>query len=133
MQLHLTLAVEDLANSLWFYRELLQLQADYYVPTQTREPFVLVCCGATRIVLQPVAYQAARHPAWQSLTRGHQRGAGVQLEFSGIDMADVTRRLAKEQWPLLYELEDHQHKRREIWIQDPDGYVLILNDDHCES
>jgi hypothetical protein len=71
----------------------------------------------------------AQHPALlQNLTR-QPLGVGVQLELSCTDLTAVRHSIEYYQWPISYELEDDEHQRREIWLQDPDGYLLVLNEE----
>jgi hypothetical protein len=71
----------------------------------------------------------ARHPALlQNLTRD-SFGVGVQLELSYDNLDDVYRMIKYYDWPIAYELDDQEHRRRELWLHDPDGYLLVLNED----
>ncbi len=129
MQLSLTLGVTDLEQSEKFYHGLLGLNVERDDSGLACGAFLLIRCGAVRMVLQPLAVLAGRHPVLrQNLERGHP-GTGFQLEFGCPDLAAVLARLKKDRWPLLYELEDHEHLRREVWVQDPDGYLLVLNEE----
>ncbi len=126
MMLNLTIGVTELNASEVFYRDLLGLQ----VTRQTAGSagcFLLVSCGNCQLVLQPVAVMVATHPAlFQSFSR-QQPGSGVQFELTCPHLGEVEKRLAACQWPIVYELDDQEHQRREIWVHDPDGYLLVLN------
>ncbi|WP_029913385.1 VOC family protein [Pelobacter seleniigenes] len=129
MQLNLTLGVTDLQRSQIFYSEILELEVDSQPAHNSRPAFLLVRCGATRLVLQPLAVLEAQHPALlQNLSRD-TLGVGLQLEFSCPDMSALLHRLQARHWPILYELEDQEHQRRELWLHDPDGYLLVLNEE----
>ncbi len=129
MQLNLTLGVTDLQQSQIFYSEILELAVDCQPSHHSRPAFLLVRCGATRLVLQPLAVLEAQHPALlQNLSRD-TLGVGLQLEFSCPDLSALLHRLQTRHWPILYELDDREHQRRELWLHDPDGYLLVLNEE----
>lgn len=127
MQLSLTLASRDLERTENFYRELLGLDPQFSRAAENFPPFLLLRCGPTCVVFQQAKVLEAQHPALlQNLTR-HPFGVGVQLELSCEDLSTVRQAIDRHQWPLAYELDDQQHQRREIWLHDPDGYLLVLN------
>ncbi len=129
MRLSLTLAVADLQRSLDFYREILQLQPQRSSADGKTPDFLLLHCGETCIVFRPLVEQEGQHPALlQNLSR-HPLGVGVQLELSCADLTAVRRSIERSQWPIAYELEDREHQRSEIWLHDPDGYLLVLNEE----
>jgi catechol 2,3-dioxygenase-like lactoylglutathione lyase family enzyme len=129
MQLSLTLGVADLERTEDFYREILQLNPEHS-PSDGKTPdFLLLRCRTTCIVFRPLADLEAQHPALlQNLTR-HALGVGLQLEFGCADLSAVRRAIERFQWPVHYELEDAEHRRSEIWLPDPDGYLLVLNEE----
>jgi len=129
LSLSLSLGVADLDKSEKFYRDILGLDVERYDPGRACGAFLLIRCGGLCLVLQPLTVMIARHPVvLQNLERSHP-GAGVQLELALPDLDAVLRRLKHRRWSLLYELDDQEHQRREVWVQDPDGYLLVLNEE----
>lgn len=129
MHLSLTLAVADLHQTDNFYREILSLQPQYNLATGKTPEFLLLRCEGTSIVFRQLSELEAQHPALlQNLTR-HPLGVGLQLELACPDLTAVRKLIARYQWPVVYELEDDQHKRSEIWLHDPDGYLVVLNEE----
>ncbi|MBE0595787.1 MAG: VOC family protein [Desulfuromonadales bacterium] len=125
MRFSLTLAVADLQRSAEFYREVAGLPAEIFVPA-AGHPVLLLRCGETVILFRQTQVMEALHPAlFQNLER-HPRGVGVSLEFQLPDLEPVLRAVARRRLPVLYDLEDDEHRRREIWLHDPDGYLLVL-------
>lgn len=126
MRLNLTLGVSDLEHSELFYRDLLGLE----VLRQGGKhglTFLMVDCGNCQLVLQPVTTMMASHPALFQNFERQQPGNGIQLELTCRNVEAIQKCLDRHRWPILYELDDQEHGRRELWIQDPDGYLLILN------
>ena len=131
MHLSLTLGVADLQQTEDFYREILQLTPERSITGGNMPDFLLLRCGATCVVFRPLVDLEAQHPALlQNLTR-QSLGVGVQLELSCPDLSTVRRAIERYQWPVAYELEDEQHRRSEIWLHDPDGYLLVLNEENA--
>lgn len=129
MQLSLTLAVADLEQTADFYREILALALQRRQTAEGFPPFLLLRCAGTCIVFRQAAVLEARHPALlQNLSR-QPLGVGVQLELDCDDLSAVRRNADRYGWPVCYELEDAQHRRRELWLRDPDGYLLVLNEE----
>lgn len=125
MKLNLTLAVKNLDVSHYFYRDILGLSLKH---TQGHEYFIINFTNI-KIVFQLVARMEQQHPALlQHLSRS-SLGVGLQLELDCPNLNGVATRLEQAQWPTVYELEDKEHKRREFWVQDPDGYLLVLNEE----
>ena len=129
MDFSLTLAVSDLQRTENFYREILQLSPRWGQTRAGLADFLLLCCQQTCIVFRQLSDLEARHPALlQNLDR-HPLGVGVQLEFACSDLSGIRRNLKRHRWPVNYELEDDEHHRSEIWLYDPDGYLLVLNEE----
>jgi catechol 2,3-dioxygenase-like lactoylglutathione lyase family enzyme len=129
MKMNLTLGAEDLTKTRIFYRDILGL----HVENADNDGFFIVRFENLKVVFQSLGQMEQQHPALlQNLSRS-QLGLGVQLELNCSDLDAVERSLARAQWPILYELDDRQHLRRELWVQDPDGYLLVLNNEINEQ
>ena len=129
MLLNLTLAATDLEKTAIFYRKVLLLSPELIQPSALENSFLRLFFGKVRVVFQNRQEMEARHPALlQNLTRD-SFGVGVQLELSYDNLDDVYRMIKYYDWPIAYELDDQEHRRRELWLHDPDGYLLVLNGD----
>ncbi len=129
MTLNLTIGVTDLDKSEAFYRDLLGLQV-FSAHRDQGGGYLLVDCGNCQLVLQPVTTLMATHPVlFQNFSR-QQPGNGVQFELTCCNLDKVMKQLERHQWPVHYELDDQEHGRRELWVQDPDGYLLVLNQEY---
>jgi hypothetical protein len=56
------------------------------------------------------------------------RASHVTLEFT-IETLTHLKNIARRQLHTLYELEDDEFKRREVWLHDPDGYLVVLSEE----
>ena len=133
MQLNMTLAAIDLKKTEKFYREILLLSPQLVQGSYADYSYLLLTFGNMKIVFQRLQEVVAKHPALlQNLTRT-PLGVGVQLEFSCNNLDDIYQRIKYYHWAIAYELDDREHQRRELWVQDPDGYLLVLNEENGES
>jgi len=129
MHFTLTLAVSDLERTETFYGEVLELSVERFVPLPEHPPVLLLGHGEATVLFREAATLEALHPAlFQSLER-HPRGIGVTLEFSLESLKAPLRNIARQQLHTLYELEDEEFQRREVWLHDPDGYLVILTEE----
>ncbi len=125
-RLTVTLAIADLGVTEHFYTETLGLSIERFVPLAGHPPILLLRRETATLLFRETAVLEALHPAlFQNLAR-HPVGVGITLELEVPDLRPLLRRLERRGWPLLYELEDEEFDRREIWLHDPDGYLLVL-------
>ncbi len=123
MKMSLTLGVGDMAQTRIFYRDILGL----YLENAGRDGSFVIRFGKLEVVFQALARMEQQHPALlQNLSRS-PLGLGIRLELHCSDLDAVERSLTRAQWPIRYEFDDRQHLRRELWVQDPDGYLLVLD------
>jgi catechol 2,3-dioxygenase-like lactoylglutathione lyase family enzyme len=129
MTFTLTLAVSDLERTADFYGELLELAIERFLPMPGHPPVLLLGHGEATVLFRETAALEALHPAlFQNLER-HPRGVGVTLEFSVGELNPLLKKFARQQLHTLYELEDEEFNRREVWLHDPDGYLVILSEE----
>ena len=127
MSFTLTPAVQDIDRTELFYREILQFSVERFVPAEGHPPVLLLKDGDALLLFREREVLSAMHPAiFEHLDR-HPAGTGLTLEFTVDDLRPICRILDRRRMHVLYELEDAQHRRREVWLHDPDGYLVILN------
>lgn len=127
--LTVTLAVADLATTEEFYTVTLGLAVERVVPLPGHPPLLLLRRGDATLLFREDAVLEALHPAALQHLERHPRGVGMALELTLPDLGGTRRRLARRRWHLIYELEDAEFDREEIWLHDPDGYLLVLGTD----
>ena len=129
MSMSLTLAATDLGKTEIFYREILLLSSEIVQNLHAEDSYLILFVGKVKVVFQRLQEMEAQHPILlQNLTRV-PLGVGMQLEMSCDNLDDIYRMVNHYQWPVSYELDDQEHQRRELWLQDPDGYLLVLNEE----
>ncbi len=127
MSFSLTLAVADLQHTAFFYREVLGLTTELFRPLPTGATVLLLHQGDATLLFRETAAMEALHPAlFQNLER-HPRGVGITLEYTVADLQPVRQAINRHRLHSVYELDDAEFGRRELWLHDPDGYLIVLN------
>lgn len=120
--------VDDLAASRGFWEGLLGFSVAYQRPEQH---FVYLERpeGAQVMLCQ-------RSGKWETAPFEHPYGRGVMFQVFVGGLADVEARLREVAWPLYAgprevwrRLGDREGGKREIVVQDPDGYLVLLAED----
>lgn len=129
MSLSLTLAAADLQKTERFYREIVLLSSELIQNSYAEDSYLILFVEKGKVVFQRLQEMEAQHPALlQNLTRV-PLGVGMQLEMSCNNLDEIYRMVNYYHWPIAYELDDQEHQRRELWLHDPDGYLLVLNEE----
>lgn len=127
MTLTLTLAVADLTRTEAFYREVLGLDITWQRPRPDLPPVLILRYGNGTILFRERAVLQARHPAiFEHLDR-HPCGTGLSLDFEVEDLALCHRAVDRRRLHTLYELQDDETGWQELWLYDPDGYLVTLS------
>lgn len=129
MQLSLTLGATDLDMTYDFYHQLPDLKVQRLTDSRGAVTALMVTTFNLRLVFQSLQNLERQHPALLQHLNRTTLGAGVVLEFECTELDAVYRTAQRNNWPILYELEDQEHQRRELWLQDPNGYLLALNEE----
>lgn len=127
MTTSISLTVRDLDATERFYSLGLHLPIQRLVPEPGYHPLLLLTHAGITIVFRDIQTVQHQHPALYDHLDRHPFGTGVRIELSLPDIEFIRRELERGQWHILYELEDDEHKWREIWVNDPDGYLLVLS------
>jgi len=126
MSLTLTLAVRDLDRTEYFYDRVLGLPLSRVLPAPGHPPVLLLQLGDCVLCFRDAGVMEAMHPALLQNFERHAFGVGMNIEIALDDIAPLSRRLDREEVRILYELDDEEFGRKEIWVHDPDGYLLVL-------
>lgn len=128
MGLLITLAVDDIDRSAHFYRDLLQLPLQRHTLDGSQEQMLLLEQGDTTILLRTTSAVEAGHPAALQHLQRQSRGIGVSFDFKVDNLDLILRCLERHHIATLHESDDQQHGIRELWLYDPDNYLLILTE-----
>jgi len=122
------LLVDDIERSSSFWRNLLGFEVAYQRPEQ-KFLYLERPEGAQIMLCQ-------RSGLWETGPLEPPYGQGVMIQISVARIDDVMTRLAEAEWPLhagprevWRRYGDREGGRREIFVQDPDGYLIMLAED----
>jgi catechol 2,3-dioxygenase-like lactoylglutathione lyase family enzyme len=117
------IAVRDVRASSRWYAELLGAES---LPDHShREIYDRIIC-AGRLVLQLHAWDEEDHPNLVDRNRAAP-GHGIVLWFEVPDFDTAVARARRLGAEIIEEIHFNPAPRhREIWLRDPDGYVLVL-------
>jgi len=119
------LHVNDLEASLSFWVDVLEFEIAYQ---RQEELFVyLESPNGAQVML------CQRHGGYETGPMEKPLGQGVMFQIDMTDLDAVEKRLQERNWPIYAgprevwrELGDRLGGQREIFVQDPDGYLLML-------
>lgn len=129
MQLSLTLGTTDLDHTYDFYRQLPGLTVQWLTDSRGAVTALMVCADNLRMVFHPLHSLERQHPTLLQHLSRTLLGAGVIIELECTDLDGIYRTARRNNWSILYELDDREHSRRELWLQDPNGYLLAMNEE----
>ena len=118
--LTINLLVRDVARSVAFYVDVLRAELQYADPD-----FAALRTEGTDFMLH-ADHAYDDHPWQQRLANGLDRGLGAELRLFGVDPDALETRARAAKAVVLKEAHDRGHGWREVWVQDPDGYVWAV-------
>ncbi len=118
--LTVNLLVRDMERSVAFCRDVLGAEVRYADPDFA----AMRAAGVDFMLHADHTYES--HP-WQArLVGGEARGLGAEVRLFGMDPDAVEARARSAGAPVLREAHDRGHGWREVWVEDPDGYVWAV-------
>ena len=116
------LGVRDLAASLDFHVGLIGFSVAYERP---EEGFAFLELGAAQLMLDTIGMGRTIGEEASAL------GGGINFQLEVDDLDGIVSRLDAAGWPLvigpeerLYRTPDGERGQRQLWVRDPDGYLL---------
>ncbi|MEE8347237.1 MAG: VOC family protein [Dehalococcoidia bacterium] len=114
------LIVTDVARSVTFYREVFAAEERYSDPD-----FAALRLGTLDFMLH-ADHTYDEHPWYGLLLAKRERGLGAELRLMGVDPDDLESRARAASATVLRAASDKSHGWREVWVQDPDGYLWAV-------
>jgi catechol 2,3-dioxygenase-like lactoylglutathione lyase family enzyme len=114
------LIASDVDRSVAFYRDVLGADVRYSDPD-----FAALRLGDLDFMLH-ADHTYDDHPWYPQLLDGHTRGLGSEIRLFGVDPDALEARARLHEGALLRGATDKPHGWREMWLQDPDGYLWAV-------
>jgi len=125
------LTVSDIKESLYFYTKILQFKVEYDRP-ETK--FAFLSFQGSQIMIDG----NNSHPdsPWYTGPLKYPGGRGIHFQFEVDKIMPIIKRLKKHGWPIKqsqkvfkYRQGDTLLRFRGFLVMDPDGYLLMFNED----
>ena len=122
------LSVADLDSTEAFYCGIVDLPVQRAITAPGAPEHLVLDLGASRVIFVVDSEVAERHPVLQARLETFPRGVGMtlHLEVEGID--EIYKAILAEQLEVFYPLELKPYGAWELWVFDPDGYLLVLEE-----
>lgn len=111
------LLVADVERAVAFYAEVFRAEVRYSDPD-----FAALRLGELDFMLH-ADHTYDGHPWQPRLFAGEGRGLGAELRLFGVDPDAIEARARASGATVLQGATDKGHGWREVWLEDPDGYV----------
>ena len=118
--LTVNLLVRDVARSVAFYADVIGAEVVYSDPDFA----ALRSQGVDFMLHADHTYEV--HPWHSRLVSGEARGLGAEIRLLGLDPDGAAARVEAAGGKVLGGPADKGHGWREVWVQDPDGYVWAV-------
>ena len=114
------LIVSDVERSVGFYRDVFGADVRYSDPD-----FAAIKLGPLDFMLH-ADHTYDGHPWYRRLLAMRDRGLGAEMRLFGVDPDNLESRARATGAAVLQAATDKEHGWREVWVQDPDGYVWAV-------
>jgi catechol 2,3-dioxygenase-like lactoylglutathione lyase family enzyme len=114
------LIVTDVERSVTFYREVFAAEERYSDPD-----FAALRLGTLDFMLH-ADHTYDEHPWYGLLLSKRERGLGAELRLFGVNPDEIETRARNVGAEVLQGATDKSHGWREVWVQDPDGYLWAV-------
>ncbi len=114
------LIVSDVERSVGFYRNVFGADVRYSDPD-----FAAIKLGPLDFMLH-ADHTYDGHPWYGRLLATRERGLGAEMRLFGVNPDDLESRARAAGAIVLQSATDKEHGWREVWVQDPDGYVWAV-------
>ena len=121
--------VKDLDRSTYFYVDVLGFNIEY---DRTEERFLFLSFGGAQLML--LEDNDSEHSRTGPME--YPRGQGVNFSIAAPDVSCLSKVLEAKQYSIRIPVREQWHRQnqiehgeRQLWIMDPDGYLLRFIED----
>jgi len=120
--------VTDLGATEAFYAGILDLPAERGITAPGAPEHLLVDLGQSKLIFVEEEEVARLHPILEARLLNFPRGVGMTLHIEVEGIEAIYQELLEEELEVLYPLEAKPYGTRELWCFDPDGYLVVLEE-----
>jgi len=123
------LSVADLDTTEAFYGGILDLPVERGLTSYGAPEHLVLALGEFRVFFVEHEEVARRHPILEPRFQAFPLGVGMTLHIEVAGIEDIYQELLEEELEVLYPLELKPYGTRELWCFDPDGYLVVLEEE----
>jgi catechol 2,3-dioxygenase-like lactoylglutathione lyase family enzyme len=122
------LAVSQLVVTEAFYAGILELPVRRSFSAPGAPDHLVVDMDGIAIIFVEESDVIRAHPVLEHRFSMFPKGIGVTLHFEVKDIEDIRDAIMEEDLEILYHLEEKPYGVKEMWCFDPDGYLVVLEE-----
>lgn len=123
------LAVTNLAVTEAFYAGILELPVQRSLTSIGAPDHLVLDMDGIALVFVDEDDVVRAHPVLRNRFSMFPRGIGVTLHFEVKDLEGISDAINEEGLEILYPLEIKPYGVKEMWCFDPDGYLVVLDEE----
>jgi catechol 2,3-dioxygenase-like lactoylglutathione lyase family enzyme len=124
----LQLAVDDLTTTEAFYGGILELPIQRSLTSPGAPEHLTLFSSGWELLFVEADAVARNHPILEERFDIYPKGVGLSLHFSVKDLDGIYDAILEEELDVLYPLEIKPYGLKELWVFDPDGYLVVLEE-----
>lgn len=128
MKASLQLAVAELAATEAFYGGILDLAVQRAVTSFGAPEHLVLRRDDWDVIFVEEDDVARNHPVLEERLDTFPKGVGMSLHFRVEDLEGIYEAILEEELEVLYPLEIKPYGMKELWVFDPDGYLVVLEE-----
>ncbi len=118
--------VRDLNKTFDFYSNVLGFEIEK-VSTEDEFDFLIMQQSDHEIMFEQESVVKKLHPKISDGWKG-KKGSGVVLNFIVDNIYEIYGRVKAHNVKVLYDIADKHYGMREVWIYDPDDYLIVISE-----
>ena len=119
--------VKDLNKTYDFYRNVLGFDIDK-VSNEDDFDFIIMKRDGFELIFEQESVVLQLHPKISEEWGKGKKGSGVALNFVVDNLYEIYGRIRANKVKIIYDIAEKHYGMREVWIYDPDKYLLVLSE-----
>ncbi|OYT26131.1 MAG: glyoxalase [Candidatus Altiarchaeales archaeon ex4484_96] len=123
----LQFTVKDLDRTYQFYRNVLGFYIERVLEEESFD-YLLLKKDGYELIFESEEAVRKLHPKLSDKWGDGVRGCGVALNFVVCNLYEIYGRLRAHNITILYDIAEKHYGMREVWLFDPDNYLIVLSE-----
>jgi len=122
------LAVSDIGTTEAFYAGILEVAVERALTVTGAPEHLVVRQSGCNVIFVDESDVVRAHPVLDERLGSYVKGVGMTLHFTVEDIDGIYDAVMEEGMEILYPLQVTPYGTKELWVFDPDGYLLVLEE-----